>query len=59
MFMSIQQVWRVILRQIGYSPENFYLSWDLYTETGTANHYRITQDFFLTLYDIGMCLLFP
>jgi methionyl-tRNA synthetase len=29
------------------------ISWDLYTETGTANHYRITQDFFLTLYDKG------
>ncbi|GAC1616369.1 MAG: methionine--tRNA ligase [Ktedonobacteraceae bacterium] len=29
------------------------MSWDLYTETGTANHYRITQDFFLTLYDKG------
>ncbi len=29
------------------------MSWDLYTETGTANHYRITQDFFLTLHDKG------
>lgn len=29
------------------------MSWDLYTETGTTNHYRITQDFFLTLYDKG------
>ncbi|MBV9691427.1 MAG: methionine--tRNA ligase [Ktedonobacteraceae bacterium] len=29
------------------------ISWDIYTETGTANHYRITQDFFLTLYDKG------
>ena len=29
------------------------MSWDLYTETGTENHYRITQDFFLTLYDKG------
>jgi methionyl-tRNA synthetase len=29
------------------------ISWDLYTETGTANHYRITQDFFLTLYEKG------
>lgn len=29
------------------------ISWDLYTETGTENHYRITQDFFLTLYDKG------
>ncbi len=29
------------------------MSWDLFTETGTANHYRITQDFFLTLYEKG------
>lgn len=29
------------------------MSWDLYTETGTSNHYRITQDFFLTLYEKG------
>lgn len=29
------------------------ISWDLYTETGTENHYRITQDFFLTLYNKG------
>jgi methionyl-tRNA synthetase len=29
------------------------MSWDLYTETGTENHYRITQDFFLTLHDKG------
>ena len=29
------------------------MTWDLYTETGTENHYRITQDFFLTLYDKG------
>lgn len=29
------------------------ISWDLYTETGTENHYRITQDVFLTLYDKG------
>lgn len=29
------------------------ISWDLYTETGTENHYRIVQDFFLTLYDKG------
>lgn len=29
------------------------ISWDLYTETGTENHYRITQDFFLTLHDKG------
>ena len=29
------------------------MSWDLYTETGTPNHYRITQDFFLRLYEKG------
>ncbi len=29
------------------------ISWDLYTETGTANHYHITQDFFLKLYEKG------
>src|SRR5579885_2442153 len=29
------------------------MSWDLYTETGTENHYRITQDFFLKLYEKG------
>src|SRR5437588_1320418 len=29
------------------------ISGDLYTETGTENHYRIVQDFFLTLYDKG------
>ncbi len=29
------------------------MTWDLYTETSTENHYRITQDFFLTLYDKG------
>ena len=29
------------------------ISWDLYTETETENHHRITQDFFLTLYDKG------
>ncbi|HET9921586.1 MAG TPA: methionine--tRNA ligase [Ktedonobacteraceae bacterium] len=29
------------------------MSWDLYTETGTENHYRITQDFFLRLYERG------
>ncbi len=33
--------------------ERLGMSWDLYTETGTDNHYRITQDFFLTLYDKG------
>jgi methionyl-tRNA synthetase len=33
--------------------EQLGMSWDLYTETGTTNHYRITQDFFLTLYDKG------
>lgn len=29
------------------------ISWDLYTETGTENHYRQTQDFFLRLYEKG------
>jgi len=29
------------------------ISWDLYTETGTPNHYRVTQDFFLKLLDRG------
>jgi methionyl-tRNA synthetase len=29
------------------------ISWDLYTETGTSNHYSITQEFFMTLYDKG------
>lgn len=33
--------------------ERLGMSWDLFTETGTENHYRITQDFFLTLYDKG------
>ena len=33
--------------------ERLGMSWDLYTETGTPNHYRITQDFFLTLYKKG------
>ncbi|HEV2581985.1 MAG TPA: methionine--tRNA ligase [Ktedonobacteraceae bacterium] len=33
--------------------ERLGMSWDLYTETGTENHYRITQDFFLTLHDKG------
>lgn len=33
--------------------ERLGMSWDNYTETGTDNHYRITQDFFLTLYDKG------
>lgn len=33
--------------------ERLGMSWDLYTETGTPNHYRITQNFFLTLYDKG------
>ncbi|GCF11298.1 methionine--tRNA ligase [Dictyobacter arantiisoli] len=40
-------------RQICEVWERLGISWDLYTETGTANHYRITQDFFLTLYDRG------
>lgn len=29
------------------------ITWDLYTETSTENHYQVTQDFFLTLYDKG------
>ncbi len=29
------------------------MSWDLYTETGTENHYHITQDFFLKLLEKG------
>jgi len=33
--------------------ERLGMSWDLYTETDTANHYRITQDFFLKLYEKG------
>lgn len=40
-------------QQIGEVWDKLGMSWDLYTETGTANHYRITQDFFLTLYDKG------
>ncbi len=40
-------------RQICEIWDKLGMSWDLYTETGTANHYRITQDFFLTLYDKG------
>ena len=39
---QILEVWK----QLG-------MSWDLYTETGTENHYRLTQDFFLTLYQKG------
>lgn len=40
-------------RQICEVWDKLGMSWDLYTETGTANHYRITQDFFLTLYEKG------
>ena len=40
-------------RQICEVWDRLGISWDLYTETGTPNHYRITQDFFLTLYDKG------
>src|SRR5947199_8547658 len=40
-------------RQICEIWDRLGMSWDLYTETGTPNHYRITQDFFLTLYDKG------
>jgi methionyl-tRNA synthetase len=40
-------------RQICEVWERLGISWNLYTETGTANHYRITQDFFLKLYEKG------
>ena len=40
-------------RQICEVWDRLGISWDLYTETGTANHYRITQDFFLKLYEKG------
>jgi methionyl-tRNA synthetase len=40
-------------RQISEVWDRLGISWDLYTETGTSNHYRITQDFFLTLYEKG------
>ncbi|GCE13086.1 methionine--tRNA ligase [Tengunoibacter tsumagoiensis] len=40
-------------RQICEVWDTLGMSWDLYTETGTANHYRLTQDFFLTLYEKG------
>jgi methionyl-tRNA synthetase len=40
-------------RQINDVWQRLGISWDLYTETGTENHYRITQDFFLTLYEKG------
>jgi methionyl-tRNA synthetase len=40
-------------RQICDVWEKLGISWDLYTETGTENHYRITQDFFMTLYNKG------
>jgi len=33
-------------RQICEIWERLGITWDLYTETGTENHYRITQDFF-------------
>ncbi len=33
--------------------ERLGISWDLYTETGTENHYRVTQDVFLKLYEKG------
>src|SRR5579875_512249 len=38
-------------RQICEVWERLGMSWDLYTETGTENHYRQTQDFFLKLYE--------
>ena len=40
-------------RQICEVWDRLGMSWDLFTETGTENHYRITQDFFLTLHDKG------
>ncbi len=40
-------------RQILEVWQRLGIAWDLYTETGTENHYRITQDFFLTLYEKG------
>jgi methionyl-tRNA synthetase len=40
-------------RQICEVWDRLGMSWDLYTETGTENHYRITQDFFLILYKKG------
>jgi methionyl-tRNA synthetase len=40
-------------RQICEIWDRLGMSWDLYTETGTENHYRITQDFFLKLYEKG------
>jgi len=40
-------------KQITEVWEKLGISWDCYTETGTSNHYSITQDFFLTLYDKG------
>src|SRR6266566_3079847 len=40
-------------RQICEVWDRLGMSWDLYTETGTENHYRITQDFFRTLYEKG------
>ncbi len=40
-------------RQINDVWQRLGIAWDLYTETGTENHYRITQDFFLTLYEKG------
>ena len=40
-------------KQICQVWERLGISWDLFTETGTENHYRITQDFFLRLYEKG------
>jgi methionyl-tRNA synthetase len=40
-------------RQICEVWQRLGMSWDLYTETGTENHYRQTQDFFLKLYEKG------
>jgi methionyl-tRNA synthetase len=40
-------------QQINEVWQRLGISWDLYTETVTENHYRQTQDFFLKLYEKG------
>jgi methionyl-tRNA synthetase len=40
-------------RLIKDSFERLGLSYDLYTETGTPNHHRVTQEMFLRLYERG------
>jgi len=40
-------------RQIVDVLDRLGISFDLYTETTTANHYKVTQDFFLRLYEKG------